>query len=334
MANGLALGIMLGALAVAASSVHAGIAPDLKCKDAKAKATGLKAFELLKTFMHNKKKPNSDKLVRKISKVESNFTKAFSKAESKWSCATTGDSAAVEAEVDSFVASVLGRLCPTETTTTTTSIVTSTTSTTAPPTSSTSTTTTSPATSTTTTTLLPSGSLVINEIDYDQPDADDHEFVEIFNPTSGPVSLEGLALVFVNGSTSTEYRRIDLSAGGILPFQEYVVVGSPSLLVPPSTLKFDLPSSGAIQNGPDGVALVDTATQTVIDVLSYEGEITAATIQGFSEVINLVEGTAFDGADSASETRSLVRSPNGSDTDDAVTDWTATDAPTPGAANA
>jgi len=301
---------------------------------------------LLKTFMNNEKRPSSDKLAKQISKAESKFTKAFTKAELKGGCVTSGDSAAIEAEVDGFVATVLRQLCshPEDTTTTTTTVAStsststswpSSTSTSSPPTSSTSTTTTptSSSTITTTTTMLPSGPLVINEIDYDQPDTDDQEFVEILNPTSGSITLDSLALVFANGADSNEYRRVDLSVSEVLTAGQYLVVGSPLVAVPPSALKVDLASSGFIQNGPDGVALVNTLTEEVLDALSYEGEITAANIAGFTETVNLVEGIAFDGADSSSESGALIRSPNGMDTDDAISDWAVTTNPTPGYAN-
>jgi hypothetical protein len=78
---------------------------------------------------------------------------------------------------------------------------------------------------------------------------------------------------------------------------------------------------------------MNTVTEDVLDALSYEGEITAANIAGFSETVNLVKGTAFDGADSGTEIRSLVRSPNGADTDDAISDWAVTSNLTPGDAN-
>ena len=88
------------------------------------------------------------------------------------------------------------------------------------------------------------------------------------------------------------------------------------------------------QNGaPDGVALVDTASGTLLDALSYEGAITAATIGSSS--LNLVEGTVLPAsvADSNTVTGSLIRFPDGSDTNDAATDWRFTTTPTPGAAN-
>ncbi|MFN2472216.1 MAG: lamin tail domain-containing protein [Gaiellaceae bacterium] len=103
--------------------------------------------------------------------------------------------------------------------------------------------------------------LVINEVDYDQVGADGYGFVELHNTSTAAASLTGLALVYVNGGDSTEYggKALDgtLAAGG------YLVVD------------VDL------QNGaPDGVAIVDTAAHALVDALSYEGAITAATIDG------------------------------------------------------
>ena len=92
-----------------------------------------------------------------------------------------------------------------------------------------------------------------------------------------------------------------------------------------------------IQNGsPDGMALVDTSTETLIDALSYEGAITAATIPGFAAPVSLVEGTVLPTsvADSNTVQGSLCRLPNGTDTNDAANDWKFCGTVTPGAANA
>jgi hypothetical protein len=157
-------------------------------------------------------------------------------------------------------------------------------------------------------------SLVINEIDYDQVGSDTAGFVEIRNNGDTQATLDGTALVFVNGGDSTEYDRVALT--GTLAAGAYLVVQHDA------------------QNGaPDGVALVDTATGTLVDALSYEGSITAAQIG--SQTYSLVEGNALADtvADSNTVEGSLIRSPDGHDSDDAATDWTFTTTPTPGAAN-
>jgi hypothetical protein len=155
--------------------------------------------------------------------------------------------------------------------------------------------------------------LVINEVDYDQVGTDADGFVELFNAGDAPAQLDGIALVFVNGGDSTEYDRETLS--GALAAGEHLVVGVDA------------------QNGaPDGLALLDAAG-VLIDALSYEGAITAATIG--TETFNLVEGNALPEtvADSNAVAGSLIRNPNGRDTNDAASDWAFTTTLTRGAAN-
>ena len=180
--------------------------------------------------------------------------------------------------------------------------------------------------------------LVINEVDYDTVGTDNAEFIEIYNPTASAVSLASLAVVLVNGTNSAEYARYALSAAGsALPAGGYLVIGNASVIasLPPGTLSIQIPDN-TVQNGaPDGVALIDLSTNTLIDALSYEGSIVAATINGAPGTFNLVEGTALSPsvADSNTVQGSLIRSPNGADTDNAATDWHFTTTPTPGAAN-
>jgi hypothetical protein len=160
----------------------------------------------------------------------------------------------------------------------------------------------------------PAGGLVINEIDYDQVGADTGGFVEIANTGSSAATLDGVALVLVNGGDGTEYARADLT--GTLGAGGYLSVEIEA------------------QNGaPDGVALIATATGTLLDAFSYEGEITAATIGG--QTYSLVEGTALaaDVADSNVVDGSLSRIPDKQDLNNASADWAFTQMKTPGAAN-
>jgi Lamin Tail Domain len=156
--------------------------------------------------------------------------------------------------------------------------------------------------------------LVLNELDYDQVGADGDGFVEIKNAGDQAADLAGIALVFVDGADSTEYRREELT--GTLPAGGYLVVAADA------------------QNGaPDGLALVDTGAGRLLDALSYEGAITNATIGG--AVFNLVEGTALpvETVDSNTVAGALIRNPDGRDTEDAASDWTFTTTTTRGAAN-
>ena len=156
--------------------------------------------------------------------------------------------------------------------------------------------------------------IVLNEIDYDQVGADAGGFVEIRNDGAASADLAGLALVLVDGAESREYDREvltgQLAAGG--------------------HLAIDIEA----QNGaPDGVALIDTATGALVDALSYEGAITAAQIG--TATVSLVEGTLLPAAvaDSNAITGSLIRNPDGRDTNDAASDWVFTTTVTKGAAN-
>jgi hypothetical protein len=157
-----------------------------------------------------------------------------------------------------------------------------------------------------------SAKLVINEIDYDQVGTDANGFVEIKNAGDSEIDLANVDLVAVNGGDSAEYDRValtgSLAAGGHLDI------------------------AIELQNGaPDGLALLDGTT--LLDALSYEGAITAATIGG--QTYNLVEGTELPAAveDSNTAAGSLIRNPDGKDTQDAAADWAFTTTVTRGAAN-
>jgi hypothetical protein len=159
-----------------------------------------------------------------------------------------------------------------------------------------------------------SATLVVNEVDYDQVGADSGGFVEIANIGTSAAALDGIALVLVNGGDGLEYARVALT--GSLAAGGYLAIDVEA------------------QNGaPDGIALIDTTSKVLLDALSYEGEITAATIDG--QAYDLVEGTALAAtvADSNTVDGSLSRIPDKQDTNDAASDWAFTTTKTPGAAN-
>ncbi len=160
----------------------------------------------------------------------------------------------------------------------------------------------------------PAAKLVINEVDYDQVGADGAGFVEIKNTGTTALPLADIALVFVDGADSEEYRREPLT--GTLAAGGYQVVA-----IDP-------------QNGsPDGLALIDTSSGSLLDALSYEGSITSALIG--TKTYNLVEGTALAATvtDSNTANGSLIRNPDGKDTNNAAADWVFTTTLTRGAAN-
>ncbi len=180
-----------------------------------------------------------------------------------------------------------------------------------------------------------SHNLVINEIDYDQPGTDSNEFIEILNTGPDNVDLANLELVLINGATEVDYMRIPLdTAGNTLSPGQYLVVGSPTVVPDQSALFIEFPlTSNNIQNGgPDAVGIIDNSALELLDALSYEGSVMNGNVTGIG-TFNFVEGTAATAADSGDVEGSLVRSPNGSDIDDADTDWAFTSTPTPGSAN-
>jgi hypothetical protein len=157
-----------------------------------------------------------------------------------------------------------------------------------------------------------SAKLVINEVDYDQVGTDANGFVEIKNVGETEADLADIDLVAVNGGDSAEYDRValtgSLAAGGHLDI------------------------AIELQNGaPDGLALIEGTT--LVDALSYEGGITSATIGG--QTYSLVEGTVLPASveDSNTVAGSLIRNPDGKDTNDAAADWAFTTTLTRGAAN-
>jgi hypothetical protein len=176
--------------------------------------------------------------------------------------------------------------------------------------------------------------LVINEVDYDQSvNPDSAEFIEIFNPSAAAVPLTGKQIILINGSGNTPYATIDLGTG-TLAGGGYLVIAGANVTVPGTVTHLN-PSwtTDEIQNGsPDGIALIDNLSHTLIDALSYEGSMTMVDLPGFTAPVSLVEGTATAAMDAASN-GSLCRSPNGQDTDNATADWKLCASPSAGLAN-
>lgn len=99
------------------------------------------------------------------------------------------------------------------------------------------------------------------EINYDNPGNDYNEYIEVFVPTG--TNAADLDVVLYNGATGNTYNTTTVSSGS----SNSVTGGTLYLLTYPSN---------GIQNGaPDGVALVNNATNTVIAFISYEGSFTA-----------------------------------------------------------
>lgn len=179
--------------------------------------------------------------------------------------------------------------------------------------------------------------LVINEVDYDVPGKDTAEFVELFNPADCAISVAGLSLVFVNGSNAEEYRRVSLEDAGVemIGGGEYMVIHGDDLTVPASALEVTMSyANGFIQNGPDGLAIFDETTGTVLDAFCYGAAMTEVMFKGVDGVFDLVEGEinpALEDSDEAGV--SISRIPDGADSQNGAADWAVT-AATPGEPNA
>ena len=106
--------------------------------------------------------------------------------------------------------------------------------------------------------IVYSQSVFINEIHYDNDAGDINEGVEIAGPYS--TNLTGYSIALYNGGNDSVYSTTTLS--GTIPNNENYR----------GVLWFPI---SPIQNGPDGIALVDP-NGNVIQFLSYEGIITAA----------------------------------------------------------
>jgi hypothetical protein len=167
---------------------------------------------------------------------------------------------------------------------------------------------------------------VINEVDYDQPGADDNEFIEIYNPGQTLIDLTRYRLELVNGTNSEVYDSFNLDedlAVSVLEAGQYLVVGKSTVLsiLPDGQLGISL-GSVSVQNGaPDGIRIVHITTGELIDGLHYEG------------TMDEVGEGANPGPDTDDQVSSLVRCPNGSDSGDNDADFTLTGTITPGATN-
>ncbi len=155
----------------------------------------------------------------------------------------------------------------------------------------------------------PVGSLVINEVDYDQPGTDDAEFIELYNNGAVTVNLDNYSLDLINGSGATAYDNVDLPDVDLAPGEYFVICGTNSS-VPNCDFVGFTQSENLIQNGaPDAIALLFNGNQ--VDALSYEGD-----VPGF------VEGTGVAVGDNNTDAGlGLSRLPNGTDTDDNNTDF-------------
>src|SRR6267143_652228 len=98
-------------------------------------------------------------------------------------------------------------------------------------------------------TPTPATNVIINEVDSDQTGTDTQEFVELYDGGVGNTSLNGLVVVFFNGSNDQSYAAFDLD-GFSTNGSGYFTIGNTA--VPGVDITF---TNGTLQNGADAVAL-------------------------------------------------------------------------------
>lgn len=121
--------------------------------------------------------------------------------------------------------------------------------------------------------------VIINEVDADNPSTDDMEFIELFDGGSGNTPLDGMTLVLYNGSDDASYQAFDLD-GMTTSATGYFVLCGNAAMVPNCDMDVGI-ATNLIQNGTDAVALVmgdavafpnDTpiTAANVIDAIVYD----------------------------------------------------------------
>src|SRR5262245_20593692 len=168
-----------------------------------------------------------------------------------------------------------------------------------------------------------STTLVVNEIDYDQPGTDSAEFLELKNVSAETLNLDNYTVELVNGNAggAAVYQTIDLPNVSLAAGDYYVICANAA-----NTPNCDLdvsPDTNLIQNGaPDAVGV--RLSGVLVDAVSYEGNTGAPYTEGSGDGLN----------DPAQGSESISRCPDGADTDVNNVDFAMSAQPiTPGAAN-
>lgn len=165
--------------------------------------------------------------------------------------------------------------------------------------------------------------LVINEIDYDQPGTDTAEFIEIYNFGSNAVPMNQVILALINGATGQPYDTLVFPAVSV-PANGYFTICGPASGLSNCDMAF-ADASDNVQNGsPDGMVLFDIVEMVVVDAVSYEGDVIGSTEN---------PGVPTNMSDNNNDhLLSLSRVPNGVDTDVNSSDFVLSPS-TPGSVN-
>lgn len=179
--------------------------------------------------------------------------------------------------------------------------------------------------------------VLINELDADTTGSDTLEFVELYDGGIGGTSLDGMVLVFYNGSTDNSYRAIDLD-GYSTDENGYFVLGNSSVVPSPAIVFPD----NALQNGADAVALYagdgedfpngsEVTTANLIDALVYDTN--DADDPGLLVLLNAGQSQMNEDGSADKDAHSNQRCPDGSGGARNTSGYLQAE-PTPGSANA
>jgi len=150
-----------------------------------------------------------------------------------------------------------------------------------------------------------SSSLVINEIDYDQPGTDTAEFLEIKNVSGSAIDLDPYTVELINGTGggASVYQTIELPGVSVAAGDYFVVCANEATV---ANCDLDVaPDTNLIQNGaPDAAAIL--LGSTLVDTVSYEGNTGAPYTEGSG--VGLEDDPSLDA-------QGISRCADGADTD-------------------
>ena len=141
--------------------------------------------------------------------------------------------------------------------------------------------------------------IVVNEVDYNQTDGMEGDYIELLNTGAEAVSMDGLVLQLVSGVSGDVYATISLAEVGVLGPGQYLVVGDASVIdgLSASVVTITLPSP--IESGVHGVTL--TTDTGLVDAVAFgspiigieDGEV-APTDSGAGAVSRCLDGMDTD----------------------------------------
>ena len=180
--------------------------------------------------------------------------------------------------------------------------------------------------------------VIINELDSDTPGTDAAEFVELYDGGDGGTALDGLVVVFYNGSNDLSYAAFDLD-GLHTNASGYFTLGNPG--VPGVDFIFNPGASGLLQNGADAVALfagnasdfptgTPVATTNLMDAVVYDTD--DADDAGLLALLNPGQPQVNENGGGSGDAHSIQRCPNGTGGARNSSTYLA-GVPTPGGAN-